>query len=316
MDPEHAREQFEYLIKRLDNNVSIGTVEQTVTGEYKITDQGRDEAETILAPYKTVIENRLSYLVELGLLEHDSNNREYRITNKDLLDQTLQNRHLDLKDTPLDKELYKLIDETMGHINAADIDKRHEEYVNGVIKDFDTIKTDYESMRDQYRVESTISRVLGDMSKVLVTAGLKREEALNIITEWNEKSGMKIERKVIEETLDKAINTRADVNEWHREQVMSVSRWKELFKDLGIDPSKEPKWMYEGKFSQHAQAILNQAWKAAFRAIQKECTKSEAQAELLKKQSIRQQQLENIEYRKELVKKLKTRAIFDEQEFE
>lgn len=315
-DPEHIKQQLKYLIKRLDNNVKIGTVEKNQSDEYKITDKGLDEAEAISFPYKSVVVDRLEYLAELGLLEYDNGIDGYRVTNKELLEQTLQNRHLNLKDTPIDKELYKLIEDARGHIKETDIEKRLQEYINSIVNDYESIKTGYESIRDQYRVESTIARVLGDMSKILITAGLEREEALNIIIEWNEKSGMKIGRQVIEETLSKVIDARAELKVWNREMVIGVERWKELFKDLGIEKDKIPKWMFEGQFSQHITTFLNKAWKAAFRAVHKECAKAEAQAEILKKQNIRQQQLENESYRREMIKKMKTRAIFEEQELE
>lgn len=315
-DPAEAKAQLEYLIKRLDNNVGIGTVEQSPAGEYKITDQGRSGAEVLLTPYKSLVVNQLAFLVSLGILEHDISKGEYRISNKELLEQTLENRHLNLKDTPLDKELYKLLNDTRGHINASDIEKRQQEYIAGIIKDYEAVKTDYESMREQYRVESTTDRVLSDMSKILVSAGLERDVALNIILDWNMKSGAGIEKDTIEEALDKAINARDEQKVWNREQVMSTKQWKEFFNDLGVDPEKVPKWMYEGQFERQSSGFLNQAWKAAFRAIQKECAKSEAQAELSKRQDLRQNQLENEAYRRELIKKMKEKAIFEEQEFD
>ena len=183
-------------------------------------------------------------------------------------------------------------------------------FING---EYEAIKTDYQSVRSYSGIPDTISKTISNLSKTLLVSGLDLEETKEIIQQWNVRSHSNINTKGLDELINKAHCTVAENNFWGKTTVISSKDWKSTFESLGVKEKDLPKWIYKGENWKSLNrvglaSIINDVWKSAWRELERDRTKSAAQAEMTKKQLAKQLGTQSKEAMKEQSKMNKDRS--------
>lgn len=141
-----------------------------------------------------------------------------------------------------------------------------------------------------FNIKDPVEQTVHQMTRVLLSAGLTKEQGLNIVQDWNQRSGANIPESKLSKWFEKEAKRSSEDMVWGRTPVLRKEDFKQMCSNLKI---KAP-YMWEGKNQSHSSSAMNNIakslWKNVWQALEQERMKSHAQGEMLKRQMIRQQQ--------------------------
>lgn len=292
-----AENQYKYLIKRLEFLKDEGFVSGK-KGEYSITDAGKEKRLDLLHPERDLLRKEIKYLTRLGFIENTADgliaSRKYFKYMKDIA--TAKKKGIERNSYFINKDIISLIDKTSDNINAGKIKRTNQRILTGkyINNEYEEIKTSYSGLRTSCNVSDLTAKTLSNITKTLLAAGVDIENSKSIVEQWNIKSGSNLDTEYLNEIIDKAYKQYDENNTWGKPTVVSYKEWNEMFKSLGVQ--EVPKWMYKGLNWKSLltrgvgmASIINDIWKSVWREFERERMQSEAQAELFKKNQIKQQ---------------------------
>lgn len=321
---KEAERQYNYIIKRLDNLKKQDYIEGGEK-EYRLTEKGYEKRQDLLTPQREILRKELNYLKGLGLIQQTDNG--YTITEgyqkymKELAKVKKSNilRHSKI----FKNEVVKLIDKSYNQLRVNKIMRINQrlaagKYING---GFSTLPLDYNGLRDFCHVDNTIQKTIQKLSTALLVSGVSHESVKQILHEWNLRSASNIEPDKINEIIEKSNSVVEDDRLFGRLTVISKSEWEEIFKDLGV--KDQPAWIYKGlnwkEFNLNGMglySIVNDVWKSTWRTMEQQRLQTEAQAELLKKNAVKQQATENKSAKAEQIRKTKDKGSLQDDELD
>lgn len=292
-DSNAAKRQFKYITDRIKNNIKEGFLENK-DGHIEITDKGKEKCFELMHPGKEKIQQIVKYFKYLGIVNENEYgkielNKEY-VENKDQ-----QN------DIKFLKDISNLLNKNKGFLRTEDIEQLKNDEINKSLRDYEEVDTGYESLTDELKIKSIVKDTFTNMGKILFNAGLDNEEVFKILSEFNAKTEMNIENRIIKDIVDKTEKAYEEIRGWGRDNIFSKKQWKDLFDRLGI--KNTPEWSYnanmksnltlkfkhnqnnwEVKNNFNSSPSLNSICKSVWNLIENERIKSEVKAEMLKKQ--------------------------------
>jgi hypothetical protein len=323
---KEADNKFKYLVKRLENLKQEGYVAGG-KGEYSITEAGAEKRLDLLHLERDLLRKEIKYLTRLGIIENTDEG--FKATEKYY---KYMSEVADAKDKKVERNSYyfkkdisHLIDKTADNLNVGKIERTNQrlatgKYINGEYKE---LKTAYQDVRASCNVPDITAKTLNNLTTTLLVAGVSLEETRVMLQQWNVRSNSNVEPDKLNEIIDKAFKDVEDKNNWGKVSVVSSQGWNDMFKTLGVE--EPPKWMYKGDNWKNLirngvglASIINDIWKSAWKNFERERMQQEAQAEIMKKNQIKQQAAaQNKEVRVEEYRKSKDRnALTNEKDME
>ncbi len=292
-----AEKQFKYLTWRLDNLKKQGYLKGH-ENEYQLTSNGIEKRADILIPERDLLRRTLGYLGRLGLLT--PTDEGYQATEKYykyMKGIAISKENKDIRTSSyITNDIYELIDRTQNKVNIGKIERINEKtakgkYLNGV---YGEIKTGYEDIRNACSIPNTIENTISKLATTILVSGVDLEETKTILNQWNIRTSSNIDSEIINEIIDKAYKTFSDNNLWNKTTIISKNDWKLMFESLDIQEKDIPQWIYKGlnwhSFkSDISLSIINDIWKSAWKSLERERMKTEAQAEVAKRNQVKQQ---------------------------
>jgi hypothetical protein len=151
---------------------------------------------------------------------------------------------------------------------------------------------DIRIMSKQFSINDPIQDTVSNFTKVLVAAGLDKENVDRVIKEWNVRSGANIDLPRLDKIITAVDKSSRESAMWGRPPYVSRKNFKILNETLQTDAE----YIWEGtKGGRQAEPVMRLAkglWKSVFKAIDQERMKAHAQGEMLKRQQQRQRQRE------------------------
>ncbi len=320
-----AERQFNYLKKRLDNLKEQGYL-KGIDNEYILTDAGIEKRQDLLIPQRDMLKEKIKYLQKLKLIE--STEKGYKLADnyyKIMKDIALSKKEgLTRESTLISKEIYELIDRTQDKVSVEKIEKKNERLCRGKFlnNEYEEIKTDYESIRNYSNVADLTEKTIKNLSTTLLVSGVSLEETKKLIDSWNIKSDSYIDQEKIDSIVTKAYEKVKDDKTFGKTTIISPNDFKEMFESLGVEEKNIPKWIYKGENWKEFNpifSVVNDIWKSAWRQIEKQRLQTEAQAELIIRQQVKQQAInQNKSAIKEQIRKNKDKNVIykDEEELQ
>jgi predicted transcriptional regulator len=317
-----AESQYKYLIKRLENLKKEGYLAGNEK-EYTLTEKGIEKREDLLIPERELLKNKLKYLLRLGLVEQTEEG--YKATEKYYKYMkgiaAAKEQGLNRTSEIISKDIYDIIDKTQDKIDVGKIERTNERIARGKYynNEYEEINTDYQSVRSYCNIGDTTAKVLKNLSTTLLVSGIGLEETKDILNSWNVKSNSNIDPEKIDEIIEKTYEKVNENNLWGKTTIISTKEWKEMFESFGLKEKETPKWIYKGENwkSLSLGHIINDIWKSAWRELERQRMQTEAQAEMIKKNQIKQQALSQSKAAwKEEVRKNKAQSMYKEEELE
>ena len=292
-----SEKQFKYLTWRL-NNLKQQRYLEGGEGQYQLTSKGIEKRADILIPERDLLKKTLSYLGRLGLIT--STDEGYQATQKYY---TYKNNVAASKEEKanrtsdyISQDIYELIDRTQDNVNVGKIRRANEriatdKYINDEYKD---INTGYEDIRTVCGVQDTIVNTIKKLSTTLFVSGVDLKSTQEILNQWNIKSYSNIDPDKLNNIIDKAYKSVSDNNLWGKTTIISTKEWQTMFEALGVEEKHMPKWIYKGSnwqmyHSNIGLSIINDIWKNAWKVLERDRLRTEAQAEMMKRNLVKQQ---------------------------
>jgi|GEM_PF-2412840 len=292
-DPNAAKRQFKYITGRIKNNIKEGFLENK-NGHVEITDKGKEKCFELMHPGKEKIEQIVKYFKYLGIVNQNEDGRIE--VNKEYTGNKEQQN-----DIKISKDISILINKNKGFLKAEDVEHLKNDEINKALQDYEKVDTKYESLTDELKIKSVVKDTFTNMGRILFNAGLESEEVFNILSEFNSKTGMNFEDKMVKNIVDKTEKAYEEIRGWGRDSIFSKKQWNELFDRLGI--KNTPEWSYntnaksnlvlkfkhnqknwEVKNNFNSSPALNSICKSVWNLIERERIKSEVKAETLKRE--------------------------------
>lgn len=287
-DDKYIDKQFDYITKRLDNNVKSGYMIHDTSGNYRFTDKGllarQNELNGEDNKFNIPIKDKLEHFKKLDVVTEKDG--VYKVNDKEELKNVLNNNREKVSTIA---EVNKYISSNE-FITGTDIEKICSQIKKEINSKYENTKTDYENVRNNFGIKSIEKETVRSMSKVLLNAGTDKEEVNSIINNFKNKAHLKMSDEEINGVIDKEYKIYKEGTEWNRPQRISNKEWNNLFKNLGYEDKEIPKNMYmnsheKGKFVDMSSTnIASKVWKAAWRALEKEKYKEEIKARMIKRQ--------------------------------
>ncbi|MGE4282316.1 MAG: MobP3 family relaxase [Clostridia bacterium] len=294
-----ADKKFRSLSWRLDNLKKQNYL-SGMKDEYSITEMGEEKRKDFLTPERITLRNTLDYLQRLGLTDYSGG--AYQVTEKYKEILAKQGQVKEIKIEPeerlISKEIYNLIDRTQNNIDPGKLERVNQRIAIGkYLKDeYKDIEVDYDHIRSSCGVSDTTNKVLGRMATTLLVSGVDLEGTRFVINEWNERSQSLVAPDKINETIDKVYKNVSENSLWGKTTIISSKDWKDMFESFGIRESDIPKWIYKGvnwqSFNQNmGLSVINDLWKNTWRELERRRMQSEAQADMMREQMVKQTDL-------------------------
>lgn len=320
-----AEKQFNYLEYRLNNLKKIGYLEGE-DEQYKLTNEGIEKRKDILMPERDLLKEKLHYLKRLGLLEGEEG--EYQATSKyysymkniSIMKENKIVRSSDI----ITKDIANIIDKTQDKVNVGKTERTNERIANGkyINGEYQELKVTYDEIRKYCNVPDTIEKTLKNISTALMVSGVEIEECQNILKEWNLKSNSNIDIEKIKEIIEKSYEVVKENDLWGQVTMISAKDWKNMFEGFNIEECDIPKWIYKGENWRNVNhgigipSMVNEIWKAAWREIEMERMRAQAQVQYMKKQLLKQQSSQSKSAIVEQIRKNKDRGSMYQDDFE
>lgn len=316
-----AEKQFNYIIKRLENLKVQGYIEGAA-GEYKLTYVGSEKRQDLLSHERIFLRKELEYLRKLGFIE--KNEGCYSITGK--YKSYMEDVAKAKKDgvsrisKVFSSEDVKLLEKSYGHLNPDKIERINQRLAAGkyLNDDFKQLPSNYDKIREFCHVDDIVYKTLNKLTVSLLVSGSSLEEARGILYSWNEKSMSNFEIEELDKIIYEAHKIVENDRAFGKLTVVSKKEWEEIFKNLNVDP---PEWIYRGQNWKEYNAgigmcsLVNDIWKGVWGTLERQRMQSEAQAEMLKKNAIKQQATENKSARVEQARKAKDKSAIHQDEY-
>ncbi|MGD9678942.1 MAG: hypothetical protein AB7V16_11430 [Vulcanibacillus sp.] len=226
--------QFKYLINRIDKNISKGYIKINESGNYEITEKGRNKALSINYPASYIINNKIDQLINLGVLKIDNQNK--LSINKDKYNKLLLNN----KNKTFSNEILKVLNNN-GKFNKEDLVSDLNLRTNKIIKNSNLI-----DLKKTYKMPDHFSKTIKNIAHVLYLNNAETKEVKQIIYNLRNIS----RENISDEKLDKIINdSRLNVDrsiKWGRPYVINKDEWNDLYKSFNI--KNVPDWSYKSLY--------------------------------------------------------------------
>lgn len=171
----------------------------------------------------------------------------------------------------------------------------------------------YGDIGKNYNVKDVIKKTISNLTIALLVSGVTIEETKSILNNWNEKSKSNINSEVLNEYIDKAYEKVEKNKNWGKETILSITDWKEMFENLGIREQDIPKWIYK---SVDWQNNTYNVWKDVWKALESQRQQAEMEAEIMRRNLVKQESLNNKMAIKEQIKKNKNRSFIEIEEID
>lgn len=151
-------------------------------------------------------------------------------------------------------------------------------------------KYDTSFISKNYDIRNPSHEVIQKMTRVLVAAGLNKEQVHGIISDWNRKSQTNLSEVQLEKEVSKAEKRYSEELFWGRNPIMSKKDYESLCKVLNI---KAPYFWEGGRQHQQQEPafqVAKKLWNNFFDVLERERMRMQAQGEVLQRRLIRQQQ--------------------------
>jgi hypothetical protein len=322
-----AEKQLKYLTRRLDNLKKDGYLEGQEE-EYNLTDAGIEKRADLLTPQRDILRRKLAYLERLGLINktdgaYQATDQYYKYMKSIASSKANKQPRASIY---ISKDIKAIIDRTQDKVSIGKIERTSNKLANGkyINNDFEKIKTDYVSVREQCKVQDTVSKTVNNLSLSLLVSGVSLDETKNILQNWVTKANSNITPEKLNTVIEDAYKLYSNNNMWGKITIISTSDWKEMFNSLGYKDDDIPQWIYKGQNWQvlnkgiGISSLINDVWKSAWRELEKQRMQNEASAEHMKKSIAKQQAAsQNTSAIKEQIKKNKDKsALYQEEELE
>lgn len=294
---KEAANQYKYLVKRLENLKYEGYLAGD-NGLYYLTELGREKRFDLLYSERELLLKEIDYLTRLGLIDHT--NDGYVVTSKyfkymnDITSSKLNN--VENKSFYINNELAGIIENFYGDIDTGKIERSNLRILRGIYinNSFQDIKTGYQALRDLCGVKDITKKTITNLTTTLLASGIDIEETRAILQNWNIRSGSNLDESRMNEIIDMSFKKYQESTNWGKVSLVSFKDWNDMFKVLGV--KEVPNWMYKGENWKALMvrgvglaSIINDIWKSVWRQFERERMHSEAQAEYMKKNQIKQQ---------------------------
>ncbi|TVX85632.1 MobP3 family relaxase [Paenibacillus agilis] len=151
---------------------------------------------------------------------------------------------------------------------------------------------DSQILSKQFGIKDQVNELITNFTKVLIAAGLDKEQLKKIILDWNKRSGAGIDEDRIGKLVDSVEKSSRDAESWGRPPVVSKKDFKNLCDTLKVNTD----YIWEGRNSKdyrsyesgHSMDFAKLLWKQAWDAVEQERMRTHAQGEMLKRQMERQ----------------------------
>lgn len=299
---EEINKQYNYILKRINKNIEYGYISENERGFYA-TEKGTKICEEILYPHKDKVLNKIESLKRLGLIIENNNSFKFTENFNNLVHKDVKK---DKKVENLDEPVYKLLTANDGILNEEEVSKAAANEMNSIIDNYVEDTVDYNTVRDVLGIKGELKETVKNMAEIVINSGNDKNEAFNIINNWNLNNQYKINEDELKNIIDNADKKFKDLDEWGRKTVIGKEKWINFFKRFGLNNNDIPEWMYkyhgEGNKKNNEQSEqyknntavkntslkinTNKLWRSAWKSLEREKAKSEAKTEKIMKRVI------------------------------
>lgn len=149
---------------------------------------------------------------------------------------------------------------------------------------------DIQAMSKLFGIVDSIKETVSQFTRVLVAAGLNHEQLVNVIKDWNQRSGANIDETKLDKIIDGTEKTCRDAATWGRPPYVKKKDFDNLCKTLGVDAPYMWQGNRQGSQQDPSLNLAKKAWSGVWQAIEQERMKNQAEGEMLQRQAQRRQQ--------------------------
>jgi hypothetical protein len=154
-------------------------------------------------------------------------------------------------------------------------------------------RNDLDFVQKVLKVENQVEQTIYNYSTVLKTLDLPDEQVKKVITDWAERTSIKLPNDKLEQYLDKGLDAFNEKHAWGQTPTVSKEAFGRLCENLKV----ESPYLWKSDFKP-SNGLIKGLWKSIFNSIEQERMQGQAQAEMqqreIQQQQIKQQrQLQN-----------------------
>ncbi|MFB8378182.1 MobP3 family relaxase [Paenibacillus taichungensis] len=148
-------------------------------------------------------------------------------------------------------------------------------------------------LKEQDEVQKTVS----NFAKVMFAAGLKYEEVVKMITDWNQRSGLNLSQDRLDPIIDRVNKEVEDLKPWGRAPVVNKRDYENLKQTLNVEApylwqNNKDRARGQSNGQDPSMNLAKSLWKTVWNSMEQERIRSQAQGEMMKKQNEKRLQRE------------------------